>query len=38
MLKVVEGTEVALRVEKDFLMNTVTAVRNTNAHVLFFSP
>lgn len=32
------GTEVLLKVETDFLMNTVTAVRNTNAHALFSSP
>lgn len=35
MLKVTEGTEVALTVETDFLMNTVT---NINAHVLLSSP
>lgn len=35
MLKVTEGTEVALTVETDFLMNTVT---NINAHALLSSP
>lgn len=38
VLKVIEGTEVVQKVETDFLMNTVTAVTNTNVHVLFFSP
>lgn len=31
--KVIEGSEVVLKVETVFLMNTVTAAKNTNAHV-----